>query len=150
MEIVRFKAVSTCLGIRRKSIAYFLYDSNKVYDVKEYEHPLNSIKEIKTIDNKLAIFDILSNDDVINFKLKASTLNETVEEICYLDTKLMDINDSNIDLVKNNFDGIFDEDQGEYEFIVGYYYLNKGLEEANIYFKVSADKGFQLAKKYLK
>lgn len=150
MEIVRFKAVSTCLGIRRKSISYFLYESNKVYDVSVFEHPLNSLKTISIINDSINILDITSKDDVIPFRLKAYSLDKEVEEICYLETKLMEINESNINLVSENKNEIFDEDQGEYEFICGFYYLNTGLKEvANDYFKASLDKGFKLANKYI-
>ncbi len=150
MEIVRFKAVSTCLGIRRKSIAYFLYESNCSFDVKSYEHPLNSLKTITIVNDSINILDITSKDDVIPFRLKAYSLDKEVEEICYLETKLMDINESNINLVEENKDEIFDEDQGEYEFICGFYYLNMSdLDKARDYFKSSSDKGFKLALKYM-
>jgi hypothetical protein len=150
MEIIRFKAVSNCIGIRRKSIAYFLYNSNIIYDVSKYEHPLNSIKQININNNLISFLDVKdSNNDVISFKLKANSLGNIVEEVCYLDTKLMDINESNIELIKKNEKEIFDEDAGEYEFIIGYYYLNSNNNLlANEYFKKSLDLGFKLASLY--
>ena len=150
MEIIRFKAVSNCIGIRRSSIAYFLYDSNKSFDVSSYEHPLNSIKTINVNNNLISFLDKENiAEDVIPFELKASSLGQEVTEICYLDVKLMDLNDTNIEFVKNNFNDIFDELNGEYEFIVGYYLYNSNKkEEANEYFKQSLDKGFKLAENY--
>lgn len=150
MEIVRFKAVSTCLGIRRKSICYFLYESNKLYDVSGFEHPLNSLKSINIVNDSINILDITSKDDVIPFRLKAYSLDKEIEEICYLETKLIDINESNINLVISNKDEIFDEDQGEYEFICGFYYLNTNKQElSKEYFNASLNKGFKLASKYM-
>jgi hypothetical protein len=152
VEILRLKAVSSCIGIRRTSIAYFLYDGNMTYDVSEYEHPLNSIKSIK-FDNHLVSFLDKENEsaDMIPFTLKATSLGSEVSEICYLDIKLMDINDQNVEFIKKNIDDVVNEQPGEYEFIIGFYYLNnKEEEKSQEYFKASHDKGFKLASKYFK
>jgi len=150
LNILRLKAVSQCIGIRRSSIAYFIYDGNKIYDVSKYEHPLNSIKTISFNDNLVSFLDIKNEaKDVIPFNLKATSLGQEVSEVCYLEIKLMDINDSNLELVKNNFNQVFDESLGEYEFIYGYYlYMNNRKEESMEYFKAALDKGFKLAIKY--
>jgi len=149
MNIVRFKVVANCIGIRRSSIAYFLYENKKSYDVSSYEHPLNSLKTITIDDNKIIFLDKIDNNDVIPFKLKAQSLGKEIEETCYLDTKLMDINDNNIETIKSHFGEVFDEQRGEYEFIYAFYQLNKGNKgKAFEAFKESLDSGFKLASRY--
>lgn len=150
MRFIRFKAISECIGIRRSSVAYFNYFDNQAYDVSKYEHPLNSLKTIKI--NKACIsfldqdFDI---DHPINFQLKATSLGNEITEYCHLDVMFIEINDKNVDLLKDKFNDYFDEYKGEYEFLVGlYYYNNDKKNEAMEYFKVSKEKGFKLASNY--
>ncbi len=150
MKIIRFKAVSECIGIRRTSVAYFPFENDKSYDVSKYEHPLNSINNIHI--NKACI-SFLGNDydldHTINFKLKALSLGQEVTEYCHLDIMFLDIDDLKLENYKENFDNYFDEYNGEFEFIVGYYlYLNNKKDESMEYFDKSLKKGFKLAKNY--
>lgn len=150
MRIIRFKAVSKCIGIRRTSVAYFPFFDNQTYDVSSYEHPLNSLNNIKI--NKACV-SFLNNDydidHVINFQLKASSLGQEVTEYCHLDVIFLEINDKDLDRLKSNFDNYFDEYNGEFEFIVGYYLHQLGkIDESMEYFEKSSNKGFKLAKRY--
>jgi hypothetical protein len=149
MNIVRFKVVSECIGIRRSSIAYFKLEDNKTYDVSSFDHPLNSLKTITINENKIKFLDKDEDNDIIPFKLKAYSLGNEIEETCYLETKFIELNESNIDYVKKNFGEIFDESKGEYEFMYGLYmHLNNKETEAQEAFKDSFDKGFKLASRY--
>ncbi len=150
MKFIRFKAISECLGIRRSSVAYFLLSNENTYDVSSYEHPLNSLKEIKI--NKACVtfldqdFDI---DHPINFKLKARSLDSEIDEHCHLDIKFIEVKENDLDRIKELFDKRLDpEYAGEFEFIYGFYLLNNNME-ADEYFKNSYNSGFRLAKRYI-
>ncbi len=151
MKFIRFKAISECLGIRRSSVAYFLINETNTYDVSTYEHPLNSLKEIKI--NKACVtflgedYDI---DHAINFKLKAHSLGNEIDEHAHLDIKFIEVNEKDLDRIKGLFDERLDpEYSGEFEFIYGFYLLNCGLDSSE-YFSQSLNKGFRLANKYIK
>lgn len=151
MKFVRFKATSECIGIRRSSVVYFLLNDETTYDVSQCEHPLNSIKEIKI--NKACVsflgedFDI---DHPINFTLKATSLGQELKEYCHLDIKFIELKENDIERIKTLFDERLDpEYSGEFEYILGFYYLNNDLN-GDEYFKQSYDKGFRLAKKHIK
>ncbi len=150
MKFVRFKAICECLGIRRSSVAYFLMDESNIYDVSTYEHPLNSLKNIKI--NKACVsfldyeFDI---DHPINFKLKATSLDKEIEEHCHLDIRFIEVKENDLDRIKELFTKRLDpEYAGEFEFIYGFYLLNNNMD-ASEYFTMSDKLGFRLAKRYI-
>ena len=52
--VVRIKAVSLCLGIRRANVIY-LKLSNNEYDISSLDHPLKLFKNIKLYNNEIEI-----------------------------------------------------------------------------------------------
>lgn len=150
MKFIRFKAICECLGIRRSSVAYFVLNEANTYDVSNYEHPLNSLKEIKI--NKACVTFLDNEYDIdhpINFKLKANSLGTELEEHCHLDIKFIEVKENDLDRIKGLFGQRLDtEFAGEFEFIYGFYLLNNNID-ANEYFKLSSEAGFRLAKKYI-
>lgn len=146
-QILRIKAVSQCMGIRRASLTYIEYKDG-IYDLSFLEHPLNKFRTIN-ISNGLVNGKITTSGEEIYFNLnnKVQTLNGEETETIVLGVLLLDLDYEMLDFYLNAISNNqkFDQWNGEIEYIIGLMYLLDRNDEsnANIWFEKARDKGFK-------
>ena len=149
MKIVRLKAVSLCLGIRRSYLAYIPY-KNGVYSLADLSHPIKVFESVKLDGDTLTSLngsELISNDEIFFYKNRTVvSLNKELVEQCVLGALAMDLSNNVIDFYQESIDNDirFDEADGEYEYLIGliYEYENNDLENAKIWYGKAIEKGF--------
>ena len=151
MKIIRLKAVSLCLGIRRSYIAYIPYKNGK-YLLDDLPHPIKVFNSVTLENNNLSSLEAMEKLSIIEevFFYKNRTvvsLNKKELEQCVLGALIMDLNNNMIDFYKDSIinDIRFDESDGEYEYLLGliYEYENNDLTSAKIWYDKAINKGFK-------
>lgn len=146
-QILRIKAVSQCIGIRRASLTYIEYKDG-IYDLSFLEHPLNKFRTIN-ISNGLVNGKIITSGEEIYFNTnnKVKTLNGEETETIVLGILLLDLDYDMLDFYLNAISNNqkFDQWNGEIEYIIGLMYLldKNDKSNANIWFEKAHDKGFK-------
>lgn len=148
-NVLRIKAISSCIGIRRSVINYFDVSCGKLSLSKE-EYPLNSIDlEIVDIDDESIAIKIkeetiliqLGKEEQIRYVNKVQTLTgQNEQEYILLTFILMPLEEEAIAFYQKAIDNDewFDEQKGEFEYIIGLIYEKMNMEEmAQNYFKTA-------------
>ena len=146
-RILRIKAVSQCMGIRRASLTYIEYKDG-LYDLSCLEHPINKFKSIK-ISNGLVNDRIINPVEEIYFnmtnKVKSLTGDET--ETIVMGILPLDLDYEMLDFYKKAIDNNekFDQWNGEVEYLIGLMYLLdlNDNNNASIWFEKALNKGFK-------
>lgn len=149
MKIIRLKAVSQCLGIRRSYLAYIPYE-NGMYSLEDLAHPMKIFKNIIVDNNNLKALDneeLLENEEIFFYKnRKVVSLNKELIEQCVLGCLAISLNDNMIEyyIESINDDIRYDEFDGEYEFLIAliYEYIKNDLKEAKKWYDKAYEKGF--------
>ena len=149
--IIRIKAVSECIGIRRSTLSYINLE-DRSYDLRPLGHPLSSFKEMTLDGMKLKIggHEELLKPGYEEFFYKnneVKSLNKTEIERVVLGALLIPL-DREMDKIYNKAidDGeSFDQWNGEFEYLLGllYQYEFNDINRANEYFNKAEAKGFK-------
>ena len=149
--IIRAKAVSQCVGIRRAIVTYFKYEDG-IIDLKDYEHPLKNFKSIKLLDGYAEVLGTSNKlelaSDVFFYKNNKVLANDKEEnEIMTLGLMLMPLDIKMKEYYETAIsDGFFfDQWNGEFEYLLGLMYkldLND-LDLSEEYFNKALKKGFK-------
>lgn len=151
MKIIRLKAVSLCLGIRRSYLAYIPYQ-NGVYSLGNLSHPIKVFNGVIIEDDCITVLstseELLDCEEVFFYKNRVVvSLNKQEIEQCVLGALPINLSNSLIDFYKDSIDKDirFDEADGEYEYLLGliYEYENNDIENAKIWYDKAINKGFK-------
>lgn len=154
-KVLRIKATSSCIGIRRKVLAYTdLHDGE--YNFKTYEYPLSKIKFIYSINEDTLKFQdqtiklSLANEEQFYIKNEVSTIQgDIIDEHIFINIMLMPLDIEAIPYYENaikNGDW-FDESKGEFEYLIGLIYENSNdFIKSQEYFKIASCYNFLPAK----
>lgn len=150
MKIIRLKAVSLCLGIRRSYLTYIPY-KNGEYSLIDLSHPIKVFESVRLDGDTLTslnVSEFISFDEIFFYKNRTVvSLNKELVEQCVLGALVMDLSNNVIDFYKESIDNDirFDEADGEYEYLIGliYEYENNDLDNAKIWYDKAIDKGFK-------
>lgn len=148
--IVRIKAVSECMGIRRAALCYVKEDNN-TFDISKLSHPLKKFKSIEIKDSNIIVDgkkEALSIGKEVYFykynKVETGVSMETEQIV--LGAMLMPLDKEMEEYyIKKIKEGItFDQWKGEFEYLIGLMYeldLND-LEKANSWYLKAIEKEF--------
>lgn len=153
--IIRAKAVSLCVGIRRAVVTYFL-NNDGIIDLNSYEHPLKKFKSIKVLDGYAEVLGtsnkLEAGQDVFFYKNNKVLSGVSEEnEVMTLGLMLMPLDIEMLDYyneaINNGY--LFDQWNGEFEYLIGLMYKLdlKDLDKANDYFNKALNKGFKFKMK---
>lgn len=148
MKYLRLKAISSCMGIRRSEI-YYLNEDN--IDISKFSYPLNKIKisNISLDNSTITFFDEeyhLENGNVISKRIQDKVYSLNNEEIEYLYFEILPLELSfdaisyYEDAINNNY--IFDEKDGEFEYILSLIYKDNEKDKHLEYLNLAKTKGF--------
>ena len=149
--VVRIKAVSLCLGIRRANVIYIKL-SNDEYDLSSLEHPLKLFKNIKLNNNEIEILGkkklLKVGEEVFFYNNKKVVVNngDSIEEVTLGAMILpldIEMKDYYIDAINNGF--LFDQWNGEFEYLLGMMYEldQNDFNHSNEYYNIALKKGFK-------
>lgn len=150
ITIVRAKAVSECMRIRRASVAYTMY-TNKEFSLLECPHPLKKFISIKINDGNMTVFEntepLRYNQEIFFYRqTKVDTGSGVENEISALGAVLINIDENTINyyIEQINNNRVLDQWNGEYEYLIGLYYEydKNALEKANEWYQRALNKRF--------
>lgn len=148
--IIRIKAVSECMRIRRAALCY-VKEENSSYDISKLPHPLKKFKNIKIEDSMIEILgkrEALSLGKEVYFYITnpVDTGNGIEIERITLGAMLMpldkEMEEYYLEQIKQNI--TFDQWNGEYEYFLGLMYEldQKDEESAKEWYNRALEKKF--------
>ena len=151
-KVLRLKAISNCLGIRRSVVKYINISSGS-YSFEKEEYPLSKIKFELSNNDKISVsFNnntvVLSDgiEEQFSFTNKVSTLTgDSVNEYVFLGMMILPLGLDAIPYYERaiNDGNWFDERAGEFEYLIGLVYENEGNNEKALeYFTKAKELGF--------
>ena len=149
--ILRIKAVSQCMGIRRATLAYSEYN-DKIINLADTDQPLKKFKNIEINNNKItyngSTLDLVLNEEIYFYLNRSVNTGNSIEtEQNVLGIMLMELHDDAISYYEKEInDGyMFDQWNGEFEFIIGLIYslVLNNKNESDYWFNKALDKNFK-------
>ena len=150
MYVVRIKAVSLCMGIRRSNLIYTILEDKEI-DFN-FGHPMSKFKNGILNKDYLEINNekqsLLIGEEVYWYKNNdVESLGKIETEKLVLGAMILELDSDMInyyeDAIKNGY--IFDAWHGEFEYLLALLY-DKGMNNkdlASSYYKMASDKGFK-------